>query len=513
MGNKIGSKKQKIKTAGDKFIFEDYVICDEFTTDINNNNDIKFNPNLIVSEVKSNPFEVYKIIKVIGEGTFGKVNLVEHKVTGKVRAMKIISKINAQNCSISNEESILNELSILRKIDHQNVVKIYEYYTDEENYYLITEYCPNGDLYNVMKNEFLSEIQIACIMYQILLAINHIHKLQIMHRDLKLENILVSKKEENGLYRVKICDFGTSHLFKDGEKEKNITGSAYYIAPEVLKQKYDFKCDLWSCGVIMYVLLTKKVPFAGRDPKEMRNNIIKKDYIKEPLQNYSQNIKDLVDDLLERNYEKRLNAEKALTYELFKTYQCKELINEIKPEEIKKYIENIKKYKKHNNLVEIVFTYLIHNSDYEEIEGPLKLFNKLDKEETGKISFMDFYAGICYLSGENMFEDDARIVFHNLDTNNNNYIESEEFIKAAVDKKLYSTEKMIKFAFNFVDANKAGQITIENIIDLFKDNFDEDKNENVKKEFEKIFDTVDIDKDGKIDFNEFSIFMKTFLEQ
>jgi calcium-dependent protein kinase len=127
-----------------------------------------------------------------------------------------------------------------------------------------------------MKNECLSEIQIACIMYQILLAINHIHKLQIMHRDLKLENILVSKKEENGLYRIKICDFGTSHLFKDGEKEKNITGSAYYIAPEVLKHKYDFKCDLWSCGVIMYVLLTKKVPFAGKDLREMRNNIIKK---------------------------------------------------------------------------------------------------------------------------------------------------------------------------------------------------------------------------------------------
>jgi len=512
MGNKTGSKKQKIKNAGDKFIFEDYVICDEFTSDISNT-DVKFNPNLIVSEVKSDPYKVYKILKTIGEGTFGIVYLVEHKVTGKERAMKIISKMNAKNCMISNEESILNELSILRKIDHQNVVKIYEYYTDEENYYLITEYCPNGDLYNVMKNEFLSEIQIACIMYQILLAINHIHKLQIMHRDLKLENILVSKKEENGLYRVKICDFGTSHLFKDGEKEKNITGSAYYIAPEVFKQKYDFKCDLWSCGVIMYVLLTKKVPFAGKNLNEMKNNIIKKDYIREPLEKYSQNIRDLVDDLLERNHEKRLNAEKALTYELFKTFQCKELINEIKPEEIKTYIENIKKYKKRNNLVEIVLTYLIYNSDYEEIAGPLKLFNKLDKEESGKISFMDFYSGICFLSGENIYEDAARIVFHNLDTNNNNYIESEEFIKAAVDKKLYSTEKMIKFAFNFVDTKKTGLITIDNIIDLFKDSSDENKEENIKKEFEKIFNNVDLDKDGKIDFNEFSIFMKTFLEQ
>ena len=126
---------------------------------------------------------------------------------------------------------------------------------------------------------------------------------------------------------------------------------------------------------------------------------------------------------------------------------------------------------------------------------------------------MDFYSGICFLSGENIYEDDARFIFHNLDISNNNYIESEEFVKAAVDKKLYSTEKMIKFAFNFVDTEKTGQITLENIIDLFKDNSDEDKGENIKKEFENIFNTVDLDKDGKIDFNEFSIFMKTFLEQ
>ena len=162
--------------------------------------------------------------------------------------MKIIKKTNVINPNISNEASILNELNILKKIDHQNVVKIYEYYSDKENYYLVTEYCAGGDLYAVMKNEPISEVQAACIMYQILVALNHIHKMKIMHRDLKLENILVTKKEEDGLYRVKICDFGTSHLFKNGKKEKLIAGSSYYMAPEVLKRKYDFKCDLWSCA-------------------------------------------------------------------------------------------------------------------------------------------------------------------------------------------------------------------------------------------------------------------------
>ena len=172
--------------------------------------------------------------------------------------MKVITKANIENPSATTEAAILNELNILKQIDHQNILKIYEYYSDAKNYYLITEYCSGGDLYSVMKTQPISEVQAACIVYQILLALNHIHKMKIMHRDLKLENIIVTKKEENGLYRIKICDFGTSHLFKDGEKEKNIAGSSYYIAPEVFKRKYDFKCDLWSCGVIMYVLLTKK---------------------------------------------------------------------------------------------------------------------------------------------------------------------------------------------------------------------------------------------------------------
>ena len=187
-------------------------------------------------------------------------------------------------------------------------------------------------------------MQVACIIYQILLALNHIHKMKIMHRDLKPENILVTKKEEDGLYRIKICDFGTSHLFKEGEKQRNITGSSYYIAPEVLKKKYNFKCDLWSCGVIMYVLLTKKIPFFGKDDKEVRKSIVKKKYNPEPLHIYSKYIQDLIADLLEKDYDKRLNAEKALKYELFKVYKCKETINKIDLKEIEAFIENIKKY-------------------------------------------------------------------------------------------------------------------------------------------------------------------------
>ena len=510
MGNKFHrKKKEKIKNTGTDFILEEYDVYDDLTL-YRQPSVIKYDPNTMVPQVKTNPFEEYKFIKNLGEGTFGKVDLVEHKITGLVRAMKIIKKTSLDS-EQANEASVLNELNILKIIDHQNVVKVYEFFVDAENYYFITEYCPGGDLYDATKSENLSELQVACIIYQILLALNHIHKMKIMHRDLKPENILVTKKEEDGLYRIKICDFGTSHLFKEGEKERNITGSSYYIAPEVLKKKYNFKCDLWSCGVIMYVLLTKKIPFFGKDDKEVRKSIVKKKYNPEPIQIYSKYVQDLIADLLEKDYDKRLNAEKALTYEIFKVYKCKETINKLDLKEIQVFIENIKKYKRHNILKETAIGYLIHNSNIEEVTQALKLFNKLDKNENGKIGCLEFCQGLCDITGEKYSYEDARKIFFNIDSNKNNYIEQEEFVKAAIDKKVFRTEKMIRFAFNFFDVNSNGLITVDDIFELFKDNAKNEKE--AYEEFKKIISSIDIDENGQIDFDEFTKFMKTLLEE
>ena len=510
MGNKYdkGNKKQKIKNSGEYFFLDNMQIYDE-----NSLNSVKsiihYNPNIIVSEVKKDPFIDYKIIKTIGEGTFGKVELVEHNITGMIRAMKIIPK----TAEIS-ETSVFNELYILKKIDHQNVIKIYEFYSDDKNYYLITEYCSGGDLFTATKNENLSEVQVSSIIYQILLALNNLHKMKIMHRDLKPENILVTKKDENGLYRIKLCDFGTSHVFKVGEKEKNIMGSTYYIAPEVLNRKYDFKCDLWSVGVIMYVLLTKKIPFQGTSDKEVRKNIKKKSskYIKKPILIYSQYAQDLLDGLLEKDYSKRINAEKALEYDVFKVHDCKEKINQINKESINKFISNIKKYKRHNAFQETAISYLIHNSESEQIYEAQKLFNIFDINNDGKINFSDFFSQMEKISGETLEKSEAENIFYNVDTNKNNYIEQEEFIKAAVDKKIFLEEKMIKLAFNFFDVSNDGLITFEDIIELFHDNTDMEKDKEAKEEFEKIIKSFDANNEGKINLEVFSNFMKVLLE-
>ena len=507
MGNKANRKK-KIKDTGDKFILNEWEVYDKNYIN-REESKIQFSSDLIVSKIKKSPYTDYTVLKTLGTGSYGKVLLVEHKITGMKRAMKVIKK--SLSFEVSNEEEVLNELNILKKIDHQNVVKIYEYYIDELNYYFVTEYCPGGDLFQATQDIKLSESQVAWIMYQILLAVNHIHKLNIMHRDLKPENILVTKKEENGLFRVKICDFGTSHLFNEGDKEKELIGTSYYIAPEVLNKKYDFKCDLWSCGVIMYVLLTKKIPFLGNTKKEVRKSIKKGKYVDEPLEKYSDFVKDLIADLLEKDYEKRLNAETALTYNIFDYYKCKEKLSMIDFRIINNYIENIKKYKQSNIIQEIAITYLIHNADLDEVMDAYKLFNQFDVDRNGKISLSDFYTGLCKASGNKLNKEEITEVFYNIDSDRSNYIEQEEFVKAAIDKKIFLSDKMLKFAFNFFDKDKNGSISVEEIAHLFKDNNTDDKV--LSSELRKIIEKLDEDKDGIIGFKEFSSFMKSLLEK
>ena len=509
MGNKFnGRRRTTIYGMGEKFFLENWEVFEK--TNLDKKDSLQYDQNLLVSQLKKDPFEDYTPIRLLGTGSFGKVLLVEHNITGMKRAMKQIKK--SLIFQKSNESTVLNELNILKKIDHQNVVKVYEYYIGNVNYYIITEYCPGGDLLTAVNNKKeLSEYQVSCIMYQILSAVNHLHKMNIMHRDLKLENILITKIEEDGLYRIKLCDFGTSHLFQEGRKEKKVIGSGYYMAPEVINKKYDFKCDLWSCGIIMYILLNKEIPFLGDNKTELKNNIKNKKYISEPLKKYSDFVKGLVDDLLEKNYNKRINAETALTYKIFSYYKCKKRINQMNFRIINNYIENIKKYKKSNIFQEIAIAYLIHNADLDEVSEAYKLFNKFDADGNGKIDIDELYNGLNEITEEKWDKKNVKEIFFNLDTNNNNYIEQEEFVKAAIDKKIFLSEKMLKFAFNFFDSDKKGLITINEISLIFKSN--KDNNKNFSEEIKNIIKLVDKDGDGKISFKEFSQFMTSLLEQ
>jgi len=151
----------------------------------------------------------------------------------------------------------------LSKLDHPNILKLYEVYTDEKRYYIVTELCKGGELFDeILKKGIFTEKEAAKIIQQILQAVAYFHELNIVHRDLKPENVLIDKELNNTL---KIIDFGTSIEVQEHENLTNTHGTSYYIAPEVLNKKYNKKCDVWSVGVILYILLSGKPPFDGNN--------------------------------------------------------------------------------------------------------------------------------------------------------------------------------------------------------------------------------------------------------
>ena len=159
---------------------------------------------------------------------------------------------------------IKNEINILKSLSHPNIVKIYEFFDTAVDYYIVTEYCKKGELFDYINNKY-SERQLAVLFYQVFSGLCYLHEKKILHRDLKLENLMISEIEKDintgeEYFWMKIIDFGTAKIFERKKKEKEIIGSSYYIAPEVLKKNYNEKCDTWSVGVILYMTLTGVPP-------------------------------------------------------------------------------------------------------------------------------------------------------------------------------------------------------------------------------------------------------------
>jgi len=485
-------------------------------TVVTKNKIVVLNNDVIVSGNEVNPEKIYIKKKLLGSGAFGEVWLVRHKDLERDFAMKIIKKRKNKS---NEEKEILNEIEILKKLDHPKILKIIDFYSKVKKYYIITEYCPEGELFNeIIKVGRFDEGQTAFIINQILKAISYCHRNQIIHRDIKPENIMITKREKNGCLQVKLIDFGTAKIFEKGQSENRYVGSSYYMAPEVLKRKYDEKCDLWSIGVILYILLTGRPPFDGNDDEEILKNVEIGVYDKTsyPFPSLSSYAKDLINKLLQYDAKKRISAEEALEHQWFKTaeFKKKDKVNTIPHELAKQLITNMTKYKSNNMLKCAVVAYLVHHlTNTEECMEASKLFIKIDLNSDGKIEKHELIQGFQKYWGmsEEEVKEKVDIIFANIDTDFNGFIEYEEFVRAAVNPTIFMSQNYLKFAFNYFDRDSSGDISFEEI----KKRFSQNSNYNSEKmdtELREIFDKIDINNDGSISFFEFCKMMKNIME-
>lgn len=258
--------------------------------------------------------------EVLGTGNFGKVFLAQWTANPNIKvAIKALSKAKIEN----QIDLIREEIKILSKLDHPNIIRYYETYESDKYMYLVMEYCNGGELFEKLTrngDSTFSEKDAAAIMRKLFLAINHCHSNNIAHRDIKPENIMYSTNGDT--QEIKLIDFGLSKQAKNSKQNLGtVVGTPYYVAPEVLEGVYGMECDLWSLGVVLYILLSGYLPFSANNHIEVFEKVRRANYTfkQNEWKSVSDEAKDLITKLLCKDIKKRLTASKALEHPWFKS--------------------------------------------------------------------------------------------------------------------------------------------------------------------------------------------------
>ena len=419
---------------------------------------------------------------------------------------------------IPNIEKFQNEIKILAMVDHPNIVRLFEVIEDDKYFNLIQELCTGGELLKKMQTTQLKEKDIAKIFNQIMSAVAYCHEKGIVHRDLKLENILFASEKKDS--PIKIIDFGFSVLLgKNDNKEKHSqndlkkygfkrmkskVGTLYYISPEIIKGNYDEKCDIWACGVILYILLCGYPPFNGSSDKEVYNIItqVKYDFNQPMWKNVSKYAKELIKNMLTLA-KNRYNAKQVLNSKWL------EIKLKDADDNTNYYLDykHIYKYKTFNKFKQAVLTFIASRLNSEESKKIRNIFLNIDEDKKGFITLEDFTKYIineCNIDDLVDNEEDLKKAFQSVDIDHNNKIDYTEFLAANLDEEIFLKEEKLKEAFRTFDLNDSGSIKKEDIIRVLKLENIEDKNKIVNS----IIEENDFDKDGKINFNDFMMTMK-----
>jgi len=453
-----------------------------------------FSKSNFVGIMKGNLLDKYTVEKEIGAGGYARCLLVKNKTTGQLYACKELQKNK-----LNNVASLKSEIQILIKLDHPNIIKLYEIYENDNYIYLVMELCTGGELFDriIQKTEQgkqFTEKEVANIFQQMMSAINYCHSNKIVHRDLKPENLLLATQDENS--PIKVIDFGMSRIFNNKQAMFDKVGTAYYISPEVLDGFYDEKCDIWSAGVILYILLCGYPPFNGNDDDEIFESIKKRKFVYPEAEwaNISKEAKDLINKMLSDPLT-RLTAEQVLSH----PWLVNQLNKNTKAKEIKLNFNTFKTYSGANKLSRAVLTYIASRLTDDEVKKLKDAFQKIDVNGDGMLTLEELKNAINQNPEVHVMNIEQ--IFKTIDTDNSGVINYTEFLAASIDKRIYLQEDKLRDAFKLFDEDKSGKISKSEISKVLK----------FKKsgtEMTKLFEKYDLNGDGEIDFEEFLNMMK-----
>jgi len=257
---------------------------------------------------------VYAFRRKLGSGSGGEVHKVKHRVTGARRAVKTIQR--------SKATCIRREISILEMMSHTNILQLHETFEDGKCIHLVTELCRGGDLFDGIQSASRFTTGLTSVLsWQLLDAVRYMHGCGVCHRDLKPDNLmLMSRKGPPQESHLKVVDFGLARTFRKGDSFKTRAGTYLYVAPEVVNGYYDERCDLWSCGIIIYAMLSGSPPWEGEAEHEVLGEIeAGKIYFDDNVwEEISETPKELIRMLTQVKPDGRLSAEQSLLHKFIK---------------------------------------------------------------------------------------------------------------------------------------------------------------------------------------------------
>ncbi|KAL9231786.1 hypothetical protein vseg_006961 [Gypsophila vaccaria] len=459
----------------------------------------KNNDNLtyfVLGHKTANIRDLYILGRKLGQGQFGTTYLCTEIATGIEYACKSISK--RKLISKEDVEDVRREIQIMHHLaGHKYIVMIKGAYEDPLYVHIVMELCSGGELFDrIIHRGHYSERKAAELTRIVVGVVETCHSLGVMHRDLKPENFLLVNKDND--FSLKAIDFGLSVFFKPGQKFTDVVGSPYYVAPEVLLKHYGPEADVWTAGVILYILLSGVPPFWAETQQGIFDAVLKAhiDFESDPWPLISDSAKDLIRKMLCPQPSERLTAHQVLCH----PWICE---NGVAPDRAidPAVLSRLKHFSAMNKLKKMALRVIAESLSEEEIAGLREMFRSMDTDNSGAITFEELKAGLKRY-GSNLKDIEIRNLMDAADIDNSGTIDYGEFIAATIHLNKLERDEHLVAAFQYFDKDGSGSITIDELQQACHEQGLNDLY------LEDIIKEVDQNNDGTIDYSEFVAMMR-----
>lgn len=427
--------------------------------------------------------------EVLGKGYNGSV----YKATGKVSGHKFAVKdFMLRGVDKEKRDELEAECEIFLGMDHPHVVRLVDVYESSSKLSLVMECMAGGELFDrVLERKKFKEQDAANAAYQMLLSINYLHSIGVVHRDIKLENFLYESPDSDHL---KLIDFGFSKLWSPDTRMKMSCGTLAYVAPEVLNKNYTSQCDMWSLGVVIFILLVGYMPFAGSESNQMQN-IQRGNYTwKEPLwRKISEDGQSFIKGMLTVDPKARLTCEQALahTWIADRAVKLERSDSSGLDEELVQSLISYSEASKFRRACMSAMAWSLTNAERAQVRDA---FLAMDTSNGGTVTMSEFKAVLE--THFDIADEQVKAAFAALDTSKDDQIHYSEFLAAMMTTRLNIHSDLLKKTFRRFDVDNSGAINPTDLKAVLGDTFE-------GTTVEALLAEADTNHDGKIDYEEF----------